>query len=184
MTGQPAVRLRPVRADDLWLFEQGAVDPDTVGRFNWSGYRDIAALRRQYEANRLIGPDGGRLIVSGGDDVLGEVSWIKATYGTSAWWCWNIGISLLPDHRGKGAGTAAQALLVDYLFNTTVTPRVEAYTDVDNVAEQRALEKAGFTQEGLLRSVQFRLGQWRDLVLYSVLRAEWQRRLAPDCAGD
>jgi RimJ/RimL family protein N-acetyltransferase len=170
------VRLRPVRTEDFWLFERGADSPDTVGEFNWSGYRDIAALHRQYELNRLIGPDSGRLLVALGTDVIGDVSWTRVTYGTPGWWCWNIGISLLPEYRGHGAGSVAQSLVVDYLFNTTVTPRIEAWTDVENIAERRALEKAGFVAEGVLRSAQFRAGGWRDLVIYSVLRTEWRSR--------
>lgn len=173
MDAQSLVQIRPVRTDDLWLYERGADDPETVGPFNWSGYRDIASLRRQFDQNRLIGPDGGRLIVTSGPDVIGEVSWTRVTYGMPGWWCWNIGISLLPEYRHKGAGTAAQSLLVSHLFNTTATPRVEAYTDVENMAERRALEKVGFSREGVLRSVQFRGGRWRDLVMYSLLRDEW-----------
>lgn len=40
------------------------------------------------------------------------------------------------------------------------------------MAEQRALEKAGFTREGVLRGTTFRQGRWHDQVIYSVLRAE------------
>jgi RimJ/RimL family protein N-acetyltransferase len=43
---------------------------------------------------------------------------------------------------------------------------------VQNVAEQRALERAGFTREGILRHTQLRAGRWRDNVIYSILRAE------------
>jgi [ribosomal protein S5]-alanine N-acetyltransferase len=43
---------------------------------------------------------------------------------------------------------------------------------VENIAEQKALEKAGFRQEGLLRSAEFRAGQWRDGWIYSRLRGE------------
>jgi RimJ/RimL family protein N-acetyltransferase len=48
--------------------------------------------------------------------------------------------------------------------------RLEASTDIDNVAEQRALEKAGFLREGVLRHAQYRAGSWRDVVLYGRLR--------------
>jgi RimJ/RimL family protein N-acetyltransferase len=41
---------------------------------------------------------------------------------------------------------------------------------MDNVAEQRALDKAGFTKEGVLRGIAFRDGRWRDGLRYSVLR--------------
>lgn len=170
-----------MRTEDFWLFERGADSPDAAGEFNWSGFRDVAALHRQHELNRLIGPDAGRLIVALGEHVIGEVSWTKVTYGVPSWWCWNIGISLLPEFRGQGAGPVAQVLLVEYLFNTTATPRIEAWTDVKNIAERRALEKAGFVHEGELRSTQFRAGGWRDIVIYSALRTEW--RPPADSAG-
>jgi len=66
----------------------------------------------------------------------------------------------------------AQRALAEYLFATTLAERIEAETDVENIAEQRALERAGFTREGVLRHTQFRAGRWRDNVIYSVLRAE------------
>jgi aminoglycoside 6'-N-acetyltransferase len=168
------VGLRPPVTSDLWLFERQAVDPEVGGTFNWSGYKDIAALKRRFEENGLIGPDGGCLVVLENDLVVGTVTWTKATYGAPTWSCWNIGISLLPEHRQRGCGTLAQRMLVAYLFDTTPVERIEAYTDIENVAEQRALEKAGFTKEGVLRSVQFRAGRWRDLTIYSLLRDEYK----------
>ncbi|MBA2393543.1 MAG: GNAT family N-acetyltransferase, partial [Ktedonobacteraceae bacterium] len=50
--------------------------------------------------------------------------------------------------------------------------RVEATTDITNRAEQRALEKAGFTREGVLRKAQWRNGNWHDMVVYSKVRGE------------
>jgi RimJ/RimL family protein N-acetyltransferase len=84
----------------------------------------------------------------------------------------NLGIALLPEHRGHGHGAEAQRLLADYLFAHTLVERVEASTDVENLAEQGALEKAGFAREGILRHAQFREGGFHDLVLYSKLRGE------------
>jgi RimJ/RimL family protein N-acetyltransferase len=52
----------------------------------------------------------------------------------------------------------------------TRVERLEASTDMGNTAEQRALERAGFTREGTLRYAQFRDGEFHDLVLYSRLR--------------
>lgn len=166
------VALRPVTADDLWVLQRQADEPDAGGLFNWSGYRDLAAIRRRFDDNRLIGPDGGCLIVQREPSAVGTVVWNKSTYGTPSWCCWNIGIALLPEFRGMGYGTQAQRRLTSYLFGTTPLERIEAYTDVENLAEQRALEKAGFTREGTVRAAQFREGRWRDVHLYSILRAE------------
>ena len=54
--------------------------------------------------------------------------------------------------------------------------RLEPSPDIDNVAEQRALEKANFIREGIARHAQFRAGQWRDLVVYSRLRGDHSDR--------
>jgi hypothetical protein len=111
------------------------------------------------------------LIVLHGTDRVGTVSWRKVQTGTVA--CnWPIGIGLAPEFRGRGYGSEAQRLLARYLFAYTQVNRIEATTEITNVAEQRALEKAGFTWEGTLRGTTFRQGRWHDQVIYSVLRAE------------
>lgn len=48
--------------------------------------------------------------------------------------------------------------------------RLQAVTDAANIAEQKALERAGFTCEGRLRSAQWRSGAWHDQLIYSFLR--------------
>lgn len=104
---------------------------------------------------------------------VGNVEWHAERYGPNRGSrAWNIGITLLPSERGQGYGTEAQLLLAAYLFATTDAQRVEAATDVENIAEQRALEKAGFVREGVLRSAQFRGGTYHDMVLYSYVRTD------------
>jgi RimJ/RimL family protein N-acetyltransferase len=105
--------------------------------------------------------------------LLGGMSWHAVDYGgTLGATAWNIGIGLIPEARGRGVGTLAQRLLAEHLFATTELDRVEASTDVANLPEQRALEKAGFRREGVLRGTQVRGGVRRDLVQYGVLRSD------------
>jgi RimJ/RimL family protein N-acetyltransferase len=47
----------------------------------------------------------------------------------------------------------------------------EAAAETGDIAEQKALERAGFTREGVLRQIRWR-GAWRDEVLYSILRTD------------
>jgi RimJ/RimL family protein N-acetyltransferase len=165
------VQLRPLRDDeDVAVFER-MNDPEQAGEYNWRGFRDVGDVRRRLAADGLLGPDGGTLLVWRGDERLGFVVWRKLPTGPTSY-CWSIGIGLFPEARGKGYGTAAQRLLAEYLFAHTPVNRVEADTEVTNLGEQRALEKAGFTREGVLRGVNFRNGRYRDLVLFSVLRDE------------
>ena len=169
MDGQ--VTLRPVSEDDLsWL--AGLRDgPAAAGPHEWHGWRDPRSERRQWAESGLLGDDGGTLIVLHGSDRVGEISWRKVQTGPKAW-NWAIGIGLAPEFRRRGYGSEAQRLLVRYLFAHTQVNRVEAITEITNFGEQRALEKAGFTREGILRGTTFRQGRWHDQVIYSVLRDE------------
>jgi RimJ/RimL family protein N-acetyltransferase len=170
MSGE-SVTLRPVGEDDLPLLERFLTDPETAGPLQWFGYTDPRRFRQRWAENRLLGEDGGQLIVTAGGEPLGFVAWRKVVV-TASTHCWNIGAQLLPEARGRGIGTQAQLHLVRYLFAHTPVMRIEADTEAENIAEQRALEKAGFTREGVVRGIVFRDGRWRDGVAYSVLRGD------------
>ncbi|MEV5880572.1 GNAT family protein [Streptomyces sp. NPDC052101] len=163
------VGLRPVRETDLPMLERFLTDPAAAGPFQWYGYPDPGRFRRRWAENGMLGEDGGQLIVTAGTEPLGFVAWRKVVVSPTTH-CWNIGAQLLPEARGRGIGSRAQLRLVRYLFAHTPVMRIEADTEAGNIAEQRALEKAGFTREGVLRGIVFRDGQWRDGVAYSVLR--------------
>jgi RimJ/RimL family protein N-acetyltransferase len=118
--------------------------------------------------------DDGALAVVADGQVAGVVSWHWQQWGPNrSSRCPMIGIRLEADARGRGIGTVAQRMLVDLLFRHLSTNRVEAHTDVENVAEQRALAKAGFNHEGTTRGAQWRDGAYRDGMMFSILRAEW-----------
>jgi RimJ/RimL family protein N-acetyltransferase len=106
------------------------------------------------------GAGRGTLVVENpAEEVAGTVSWLPIPHGPNPpSVALNVGIRLRPAFRGRGLGGAAQAFLAVYLFGTTTFERLQAETDVTDVAEQRALEKAGFQREGIARHAQFREG--------------------------
>lgn len=165
--------LRPVREDDLDLLAR-MYEPELAGPYAWSGYVSPVRFRRRFAEDGYLGPDDGQLLVELPDGpVVGNVGWHAVHHGPPpASRCWNIGIGLLPEWRGRGLGTTAQRLLAAYLLENTTVNRIEASTDVTNHAEQRALEKAGFTREAVLRGAQFREGGWHDMVVFSRLRGD------------
>jgi len=85
-----------------------------------------------------------------------------------------IGYFLIPSEWGKGYGTEAAQLMVDFLFLHRNIVRLQATTNVRNKASQRILEKAGFKIEGTMRRFQFVRGVWTDYYLHSILREEWK----------
>jgi RimJ/RimL family protein N-acetyltransferase len=165
------VRLRPVSSVDIPLLSGSEPGDDPFGFY---GFTATNALERRFAADGLISDDMATLVVEDGDGVVaGFVGWSATRHGpASTARALNIGISLLPQHRGHGLGTAAQTALAEYLFDNTLIERLEAGTDADNLAEQRALEKSGFRREGVARHAQYRAGRWRDLVMYSRLRGD------------
>jgi RimJ/RimL family protein N-acetyltransferase len=165
------VRLRPVLEADLPLLEQLTLDPDSTGEFGQFGWFDPLLWRRRWPENQLIGPDGGTLLVIVGEERLGLVNWRRQTTTPAAYY-WEIGCALLPEARGRGFGTQAHRLITQYLFAHTTVHRIVAATEVGNIAEQKVLEKAGFTREGVSRGVGWREGAWRDGVTYSLLRTD------------
>ena len=85
-----------------------------------------------------------------------------------------IGYAIEPSEHGKGYGTEALQLMVDYLFLSKEIHRIQANTDPENKASQRILEKVGFKNEGISRKSSFVRGQWRDECHYALLREEWK----------
>jgi [ribosomal protein S5]-alanine N-acetyltransferase len=170
MKDDDKVRFRPVEERDLDALGRIDTDPAVSEPFEWRGFRDSRARRQRWEEDAYLGSEDSLLVVTlPGDTLVGIVVW-KWIPTSGPRGCAEIGILLFPEHRGKGLGTAAQRLLADYLFSTTLANRLEAITEIDNVAEQRALENAGFVREGVLRGRGFVRGQWRDGVMYTRLR--------------
>jgi RimJ/RimL family protein N-acetyltransferase len=147
-----------------------------------SSWNNISARRRtiaeKLAAGGVIGEAGGQFVVVRLDDdrVVGEVVWKPVQYGSGTRSrAWNIGRELLPEARGRGLGTEAMRLTVDWLFANTDTNRVEATPEGGNEAAVRSLTKVGFVREGVVRGALYRADRWRDLVLYSITRDEWAK---------
>ncbi len=75
---------------------------------------------------------------------------------------------------GKGYGTEATRLLVQYAFESLNLNRVCLEVFEYNPRGIRAYEKAGFRVEGRLRQDCYREGRYWDTVVMGVLREEWE----------
>jgi RimJ/RimL family protein N-acetyltransferase len=169
------VRLRDLTIDDADLLDGWSADADVRGEFNDFGIEPSPVDREALAKGPFRNERNGELMVERLTDgePIGSVSWHRVGYGPNAGSAaWNMGISLIRSARGHGYGAEAQRLLADYLFEATEFDRVEASTDVANMAEQRSLEKAGFTREGVLRGAQERAGIRHDLVNFARLRSD------------
>ena len=76
-------------------------------------------------------------------------------------------------HEGKGIVTRCCRVLLDHLFDTINVNRVQINCNVDNNRSRAIPERLGFTIEGTLREVELLRGEFRDQVVYSLLKREW-----------
>jgi [ribosomal protein S5]-alanine N-acetyltransferase len=169
------VQLRAFVEDDLPFLDRLCTDVDALGQFEWEGFVDVRSRRKRWEKDGYLGAESAALAAELPDGTIaGFVSWHVGPRGTPGDQCREIGCTILPEHRGKGLGTAAQRLVVAHLFGYTRVERLEAWTDAENHAEQKALRRIGFQLEGVLRHSWFQHGTWRDLQVYALLRDEWE----------
>jgi RimJ/RimL family protein N-acetyltransferase len=90
---------------------------------------------------------------------------------------WELGIELWDEaDRGRGIGRETIALLSSHLFDDEDAIRVQATTDVENVAMRRVLEALGFHFEGILRGFMPDPAGPRDYAMYGVTRSDWRVR--------
>lgn len=73
---------------------------------------------------------------------------------------------------GKGYMSEALALVIPFAFQHLGLHRLEAACIPNNIRSISLLEKAGFQQEGLLRSYLKINGNWQDHILLSLLESD------------
>ena len=81
--------------------------------------------------------------------------------------------TLAPSVRGTGAFLEMARLVGSFAFGTIGTNRIEARVLVQNGRANGALKKLGAVQEGVLRRSVRRAGEYRDQVLWSILKEDW-----------
>jgi RimJ/RimL family protein N-acetyltransferase len=79
------------------------------------------------------------------------------------------------EFHGKGYGTEAMKLLVDYGFNTLNLNRIELSTFAFNTRAHESYLKVGFIEEGRKRQAIFKNGEYHDEIIFSILRSEWDK---------
>tara|TARA_B110000046_G_scaffold112510_1_gene119675 strand:+ start:6073 stop:6585 length:513 start_codon:yes stop_codon:yes gene_type:complete len=76
-------------------------------------------------------------------------------------------------NQGKGFGSQAIALLLDFGFKDLNLNRISLKVFSDNKRAVAAYQKVGFFKEGMLRQTHFINGVYKDLVVMSILKSEY-----------
>ena len=78
------------------------------------------------------------------------------------------------DNWGKGYGSEATRIMLEYAFRTLNLNRVQLHVATDNPAGMKVYTRMGFVHEGTLREAMFHNGRFVDFWLMAVLQREWQ----------
>jgi RimJ/RimL family protein N-acetyltransferase len=164
------VNLRVMEKEDLPLFAEWLNNPEFLGEYNPLRQASRTEIEKNYEEKKL---ELGQFIIEKKDGTkIGYIWHFSMVHPAGK--LLEIGYFLAPNERGKGYCTEAINIIIDYLFLSKDTTRVQATTDTRNLASQKALEKAGFKKEGTMRKYFFIRGELRDACLYSIIREEWK----------
>ena len=147
----PAVR----RTLSMYRPHSVAQEQSFVESLGKSEHQVVMGISRHESPDELIGVAGLH-----GLDFRGR----RAEFGLF------IGLSEL---WGKGYGTEAARMMLDYGFGTLNLNRVWLQVYGHHAAAVRAYEKAGFKREGVQREQHFTEGRYVDGVLMGILRSEW-----------
>lgn len=79
-----------------------------------------------------------------------------------------------PEHQGKGYGTEAKLLLLEYAFNVLGLRMVYSEVIAYNGRSLRYAEKCGYREVARLPAHFFARGEYHDKVILSVDRTSWQ----------
>ncbi|WP_209124620.1 GNAT family N-acetyltransferase [Alkalihalobacillus sp. BA299] len=86
-----------------------------------------------------------------------------------------IGGNISSKEWGKGFGKETLMFLMEYGFTKMYLNKIYAYTNVKNRSVIKLMNKNGFLQEGILREHQFLGEEYNDVLVFSILKKEYNQ---------
>lgn len=174
MPDVPTVTLRTRTDDDLDVLYRLAADLDTWEERNPSQPGPLTRAVFNARLTRSAEGESADHTATFVGDVDGTAVGSAALFGFDPFVHHaEAGISLVPQARGRGVGTAAIGQLVEFGFVRRNLRRIHLQAIASNAGALRAYEKAGFVVEGRLREHAWVRGAYEDIVLMGILRSEW-----------
>jgi RimJ/RimL family protein N-acetyltransferase len=172
--------LRPVRVEDAEMLLAATQDAENMRLTGTPAGFTIEQLRAHY---RRVAAETDRydFAITAADDPLSH--WLGEAVlrnidrqNRCAGFRISLGGSTL---YGRGLGTRATLLVLDFAFGTLDLHRVELEVYEFNPRARRVYEKVGFVVEGVRRDALWWSGAWHSAVQMAILAAEWRARSRP-----
>lgn len=165
------VNLRLFTEEDLKIYEQHVNDIAEIGEFWPLALASEKDLKDYWKESGFWGPKSGKILITDKHNkILGNINYFKGIPYVDGF---ELGYRIFrPEDRGKGYTSEAVRLFCSYLFSARPINRIQACADVNNIGSIKVMEKCGFKKEGTMRKAMFNRGEYRDVVIYSLLRDE------------
>lgn len=165
--------LRPIQEGDLPDLERWINDPE-VTQFLEASYPMTMAdeqawfegLSKRKESDVVLG-----IVLKEGDRFIGNmgIHRINHRHGFAT----TGSIIGAKEHWGKGYGTEAKMILLEYAFNTLNLRKICSLVYDYNPRSKKCLEKCGYRVEGVQKAQIFRNGRYADVYQLAVFRDQW-----------
>jgi RimJ/RimL family protein N-acetyltransferase len=87
----------------------------------------------------------------------------------------HLGLTVAPEQRGQGYATEIVEMMCHYAFGVRGMRRLELETFSGNAGMRAVATRCGFAQEGIQRGREYDGKDFEDVVLYGLLKDEWER---------
>lgn len=96
-------------------------------------------------------------------------------------WGWDphtpdLELAIDPKHQRKRIGSEVLHLLLRYLFENQPAHVVTAWAADWNDPARTFLQRSGFQDAGRMRRIGMRRGSFFDILIFDILRSEWEQR--------
>ncbi|MDT7786234.1 MAG: hypothetical protein QOF58_4653 [Pseudonocardiales bacterium] len=172
------VRLRGIEPEDWKAFRKFDDNTEDMRRADKIQLPSSDARQREWaEQASLKKPDGDKFqlaIESLADGALvGSLSTFEVDYRAGRF---GYGIALGSEHKGRGYGSEAVALLLGFMFGERRFHKCETHVWAFNEPSITFHRKLGFTEEGRLRDHEFFAGRHHDAVMFGMTAPEFAAR--------
>ena len=110
------------------------------------------------------------IALKGEQNIIGTLGFNNFTKNHRA----NIGYDLQTTHWNKGYITEALREIIKFGFNELKLNRIEAELMLGNIVSEKVLEKLNFKNEGILRAWMFWNEKYYDMIMFSLLKKDYE----------
>ncbi len=166
------IRLRALEREDIPAFVRWFNDPEVRRHLLLHLPMSTAQEEKWFEEHVLNGANIILGIEIPDSKLIGNIGLHRANHKDSSA---ELGIVIgEKEYWSAGYGTDAIMTLLKFAFEELNLHRVYLRVDADNPRGIRCYEKCGFQHEGKMRDAVFRAGEYRDQLMMSVLRPEFE----------